>query len=793
MFKTNLKLALRNLAKSKLHSFVNITGLSVGMAVAILIGLWIWSELSYNKQFKNYDRIAQVMQNQVFNGEIHTWSDEARQLAPALRNDYGRHFKYVVLSSWPGKHTLALEDKRLGKSGAFMEPDAPALLSLNMLKGTPNLKEPGNILLSASSATALFGDQEAVNKLMMIDNKMSVKVAGVYEDLPQNSNYKNLEFIAPWELMAQNDSLDKRRIGWGNSWFQVIVQVADNEDMNTASLAIRDVKHNAVDSNDARFKPVIFLQPMSRWHLYSEFTNGVPSGGNIRYIWLFGMTGFIVLLLACINFMNLSTARSEKRAREVGIRKAIGSMRGQLIFQFFTESLLVAFFAFAIALLIAELLLPFFSNLSGSELSIPWTAPAFWTYSLAFTIITGLLAGIYPALYLSSFRPVKVLKGVFRGGRLALIPRRALVVLQFTVSVTLIICTIVVFRQVQYARSRPVGYSNEGLVSIPIKTSDIKKHIEAFREDLIGSSGVEEITVAQASAASSYVTNNGLDWRTKPVGMQDEFTTVACDARYGKTMRWHMAQGRDFSPAIASDSLGFILNETAVKYMGFKNPIGETVRAFGKQYHVIGVVKDMVLQSPYAPVRPMIYYVDIFNRSSTVIARMNPALSAAAAIAKIESVFKKYDRANPFDYRFSEKEIEDKFNSEMRIGRLAIFFTVLAIFISCLGLFGMVSFMAEQRTKEIGVRKILGASIFNLWGLLSKDFVVMICVAMLIAMPLASWFMHGWLQNYYYRASLSWWIYAATALGALLITLLTISYQSIRAALANPVESLRTE
>jgi ABC-type antimicrobial peptide transport system permease subunit len=566
--------------------------------------------------------------------------------------------------------------------------------------------------------------------------------------------------------------------------------------MNKVSATIKNVKLNALKSksnDDARFRPEIFLHPMSKWHLYSDFKNGVSIGGRIQYVWLFGIIGIFVLLLACINFMNLSTARSEKRAKEVGIRKAIGSLRKQLILQFYSESLLIAVFAFIFSLILVQLALPFFNQVADKKIAVLWGSPMFWLAVIGFSLFTGLIAGSYPALYLSSFKPVKVLKGTFCVGRFAAIPRKVLVVLQFAVSVVLIIGTIIVFQQIQFAKNRPVGYNRNGLITVPLQTADINKQYNAIKNDLLTSGAVTAIAESESPITDVYMGNSGFKWKGKGPALQEQFTSLGITPEFGKTVGWKIKEGRDFSSAFLSDSSGFIINEAAVKYLGFKNPIGETITWIGGGDHkIIGVVKDMVSQSAYEPIQQTFYYLRKGPLNNIDI-RLNPNMSAHDAIGKIGAIFKKYDPNSPFDYRFVDEDYAKKFDNEERIGKLASSFAGLAIFISCLGLFGMASFMAEQRIKEIGVRKVLGASVFNLWRLLSKDFVGLVMISLVIATPVAYYFMHKWLLNYQYRAEITWWIFALTGIGAILITLLTVSYQSIKAALANPVKSLRSE
>ena len=530
---------------------------------------------------------------------------------------------------------------------------------------------------------------------------------------------------------------------------------------------------------------------MSKWHLYADFKNGINTGGRIQYVWLFGIIGLFVLLLACINFMNLSTARSEKRAREVGVRKAIGSARWQLITQFFSESLLVVIFAFILSLILVFLSLPFFNEVSDKKLSLLWLNPIFWIMGIGFSLITGIVAGSYPALYLSSFQPVKVLKGTFRSGRFASLPRKVLVVLQFAVSVVLIIGTIVVYQQIQHAKSRPVGYARESLIWTSSNEA-LHAKFEALRNELKSSNLIVEMTESTSPTTDVWSTNGGFNWEGKDPNQGVDFPNSGVTYEFGKVINWEIKEGRDFSRDFATDSAAFILNESAVKFIGFKEPIGKTIIWEDKPYKVIGVVKDMLVQSPYQPIRASMYHLSL-EQENTMIMKINPKMRASEAVNKIETVFKKYDPGTAMSFQFVDEDFARKFGDEERIGKLASVFAILAIFISCLGLFGLASFVAEQRTKEIGIRKVVGATVFNLWTLLSKDFVLLVVIACMIAVPLAWYGMNQWLQKYDYRTNISWWVFALAILGALMITLLTVSFQAIKAALANPVKSLRTE
>ncbi|CAN5150413.1 ABC transporter permease [soil metagenome] len=804
MLRNYVKIAFRNLVRNKVSSLINIGGLAVGMAVAILIGLWIYDEVSFNRYHKNYDRIAQVMQHQTINGETFTGPAIPIPLANELRTTYGDNFRHILLSSWTEGHILSFGNKKFWRTGNYIEPEAPDLFSLTMIKGTKTgLNEPYSIMLAESVAKAFFGDADPIGKLLKIDNQVAVKVTGVYENLPDNTQLSNLEYMVPWQVnVAIRDWVKNSQVKWDNNSFQLFVQLADHADMAQVSDKIKEAKLANVDKGLAKFKPEIFLQPMHNWHLYSEFKNGLNVGGQIQFVWLFGLIGIFVLLLACINFMNLSTARSEKRAKEVGIRKAVGSVRSQLIGQFLSESLVVVFIAFAISLLLVQLVLPFFNEVASKKITLLWATPSFWLLGIGFTVLTGFLAGSYPALYLSSFQPVKVLKGTgsssrFRVGRFAAVPRKVLVVVQFTVSVTLIIGTVIVFRQIQYAQNRPIGYSRNGLLYVQTTTPDIHNHYDAFRADLLESGAVTEIAESESPLTGVWNVNGGFDWDGKDPNQQPDFAVVGVSYEFGKTVGWQFKEGRDFDRTFGADSSAMVINEAAVKFMGFKNrnagsPVGKIIREGNQRYKIIGVIKDMVMESPYEPARQTFFYIGNFA-SNFINLRLNPNLSASEAIRKIGVVFHKYNPTAPFDYKFADQEYTKKFAAEERIGTLASVFAALAIFISCLGLFGLASFVAEQRTKEIGVRKVLGASVLNVWSLLSKDFVILVLISFGIAAPVAWYFLHNWLQKYEYRTDISWWIFAASGVGALLVTLLTVSFQSVKAALMNPVKSLRSE
>lgn len=794
MFRHNFKISFRTLWRDKGFSFINIGGLALGMAVAILIGLWTWDELSYNKNYENYDTIAQVLQNQTFDGEIETWNSQALQLGPELEENYGNHFKHIVMSSFQRGILLGYEEDKINCEGYYMDTGAPEVFSLKMLDGSrAALKDPNTILLAESVALALFGSKDPIGETVIMDSGPELRIGGIYEDLPNNASLQEMKFMASWDFYVKRFNLAER-VQWGNSWFQTFVQIEADTDMETVSTAIKDAKlKNVLAKNGGKYKPELFLQPMKNWRLYWEFENGVIVGGHIEYVRLFSIIGIFVLLLASINFMNLSTARSEKRAREVGVRKAIGSHRGQLIAQFFSESLVVTTFALIIALFLVQWMLPTFNQVVTKQLFLPFGNNWFIASILGFSLGTGFLAGLYPAIYLSSFQPVKVLKGTFKAGKNAVLPRRLLVITQFTVSIVLIIGTLVVFNQIQHVKNRPIGYDNNNILSFPIQTSKMNDQYEAFKNDLLNTGLVEQVAKSETRPTFTNVTNDGFTWEGMDPNRTNEFVTMRVTHDFGKVVNWNIKEGRDFNKVMATDSMGFMINEAAAQYMGLENPVGQMIK-WGDvgEYKIIGVVEDMIVQNPYQPVKQMIFYID-YNRSYWANLKLKQSANMSEAIPKIQTVFERYDPVNVFDYRFADEDYARKFADEEMVGKMASFFTLLAIIISCLGVFGLAAYMAERRTKEIGIRKVLGASIANIWRLLSKDFVMLVLIACVLAVPIGYYFSKNWLADFEYRMTISAWIFIAAGIGVLFITLLTVSFQAIKAALLNPVKALKSE
>lgn len=794
MLKNYFKIAWRNLIKNKVYSLINILGLAAGMTVVILIGLWIWDEVTYNEYHSNHKELAQLMTTYTSSdGSKGTGEAVAMPIGNELRTKYASDFKDISMSSWNFGHILGVGDKKISTKGMWVESNFPGMFSFRMQKGNINgLNDPSSIFISQSIATALFGTDNAMGKTIRLDNKADYKIAGVFEDFPHNTSLFDSKIFLPWtKYITTEDWLKNAATQWNNHSWQCFVQVNKGVDMAALTGKIKNASmvHKVAATEGVE---ELMLQPMDNWRLYNKIENGRVAGGRIQFVWLFAIIGVFVLLLACINFMNLSTARSEKRAKEVGIRKTVGSLKAQLIGQFISESIVVAFLAFFLSIILSLSLLPLFNNLSDKSISLPFNNIIFWSLAVTFTVITGFVAGSYPAFYLSRFEPIKVLKGTFKVGKYASLPRKVLVVVQFTFSIALIIGTIIVFKQIQFAKNRPVNYNREGLILIDMTTPDLYGHYEALRSDLIATGGVENMAESSSPPTGVWSNQIGFNWQGKDPSTLPSFGTIAVTEDFGRTINWQLKEGRDFSKDF-SDSSAMIINEAAAQQINMKGGVLNKIIQFNdRNYTVIGILKDMIMESPYTPVKPTVFFIDR-NWANVITVRLKPGVPVQDALSKTEAVFKKYNPSAPFDYRFIDEEYAEKFSDEQRIGKLATFFTVLAIFISCLGLFGLASFVAEQRTKEIGVRKVLGASVFNLWRMLSKEFAWLVIISCLIAVPLAWYYLHQWLQNYNYKTEISWWVFLLACAGALLVTLITVSFQSVKAALSNPVKSLRTE
>jgi ABC-type antimicrobial peptide transport system permease subunit len=665
-----------------------------------------------------------------------------------------------------------------------------------MLEGDKSaLEDPYSVILSSSLAKKIFQYEDPLGKTLRVNDRNDVIVRGVFQDQPKNSSLHGVELILPTELNLINNPW-KLEQGFTNNFLGLYVQIAPQYTFEEVSEVIKEVIYEKLQADGyGEYHPTIFIHPMEKWHLYGEWDNGVNTG-RIRFVKLFGTIGIFILLLACINFMNLSTARSEKRAKEVGIRKSIGSRKKQLIAQFLIESCLMVSLSFLLAILLASLGIGWFNTLADKQVELPFTSPVFWGISLLFILVTGAIAGSYPSFYLSSFNPTKILKGTFKSGRNASLPRKVLVVVQFTVSVILIIGTIVVYQQIQFAKNRPVGYDREGLVMVEMMTDEHRDKFEVIKTELLETGDIEYVAKSLGPVTDVWSSNGGFSWKGNPPLNDDDFATISVSPDYGETVKWEFVDGRDFSSEFASDSSGIILNETAVETFGMDDPVGQIVRwapSWGEaaDYRVLGVIKDVVMRSPYFPNMPSAYFMN--DRVTHINLRLRTGANPADALASAEKVFKEYIPDVPFTYEFADANYARKFDVEERAGRLSSVFAFLAVIISCLGLFGLAAFVAEQRTKEIGIRKVVGASIFTLWKLQASGFLWLVVISAILAIPIAYYGMQEWLSLYDYRINMEWWIFAAALGGAILLTIITVSFQAIRAARINPVLSLRSE
>ena len=787
MIKNFFKVALRNLVKSTGFSTINILGLAIGMASAMLILLWIQNEVSYDRFHEKKDRIYEAWNRAEFSGELNCWNTTPKILARTLEKDLPEVEKAVRVD-WGSNFLFSIGDKRLTVRGTIVDSAFLQVFTFPLIKGRPEsvLKDMYSIVLTESLAKKLFGKEEAMGKVIKIDNKENFTVTGILKDLPNNTRF-DFEYLVPWAYKRHLGDDDQN---WGNNSTRTYVLLKENATYASVEPKIRVLKQR-YDKDEPKWE--MFIYPIHKWRLYSSFTNGVEDGrGRIEFVRLFGVIAAFILLIACINFMNLSTARSEKRAKEVGIRKVVGAQKTSLITQFIGESIFLAFIAGIIAVVIVIVALPGFNKLISEEIAIKFSHPMSWIALLAFIAFTGILAGSYPAFFLSSFQPVKVLKGTFKKAHALVTPRKVLVVLQFTFAIILIICTFIVRQQIDYARSRETGYNKNNLV-YHLFTGDIQKNYLLIKNELLSSGVASSVTKTSAPITQSWSDGWGQEWEGKDPNDKTDFFRYNQDGGLGKTAGLTFVMGRDFdTQKFPTDSNAMIINESSLKVMKFKDPIGKIVKDNGQDWHIVGVIKDFILTNPYQPTRPMLIYGPKawFN---TILIKLNSDNPTSQNLAKAQSIFKKYNVEYPFEYKFVDEEYARKFEDEQRVGTLAALFAGLTIFISCLGLFGLATYMAENRIKEIGVRKVLGASVTGIAALLSKDFLKLVFISFFLAVPVAWWAMNTWLQDFNYRVTIQWWVFLIAGLLSVLIAIFTVSFQAIKAAVANPVKSLRTE
>jgi len=788
MFKNYLIITVRNLFKNGFYSFINIAGLAIGITCSILILLWVANETSFDKFHPKADRLYQVWVNAAFNGKINSWTSVPLPTYEAMKTA-DSNIKRAVVTDWGGDHLVTVGENRLMKKGYWASEEFLQMFEFPLINGDASqvMADPRSIVISQSMAKALFADEDPINKIVRVDNEYDLKVTGILKDVPSNSSFE-FDFLMPWKFREQeNKWVQENTTRWGNYSFQVFVELNDPANHTATEARIKNILQ---EHGETENKPEFFLYPLLRWRLHGSFENGVETGGMNDYVQMFSIIAIFIIVIACINFMNLATARSERRAREVGVRKSVGSRRYELILQFIGESLFISFIAFAIAILMAQLLLPFYNDLVQKKLFIDYTSSQFWIFTLGMIFLTGIISGSYPAFYLSSFQPAKVLKGKPTIGKGASTPRKVLVTLQFGFSILLIIGTLVIFQQIQLVKGRELGYDQANLMAVNY-TNEIEKNYRPIKLELLASGVVESVTKSNSSI-TDINSNNFLGWPGKPDDLRVIFTTIATEYDYTKTMGIKILEGRDFSEDFKTDTASILINKAALELMKLEDPIGTELDLWGGKRKLIGVVDDVLMGSPYQPVKPMFVILDP-NWIDAVSVRLKKTEDLPAAINTVKAVFEKYAPSYPFEYTFADVEFQKKFTTLNLTSTLASLFATLTIIITGLGLFGLASFTAEQRTKEIGIRKVLGASVSSLVGMMSKDFSILVIISFAISSPFAWWSLNKYLERYPVRVDIAWWIFPVTGFIALAFAIAIVSMQALRAARSNPVNSLRSE
>ena len=786
MFTNYLKIAWRNLLRNKGFSVLNIVGLSIGLAVTALILIWINFELGFDKFHEKTDRIYQVNNQYPVEGEIWTWNSTPKIMASVIEKDYPE-VEGVSRYFYETPFLFSRDEKRIKSTGTIVDPDFLKMFSFPLVEGDIEtvFEEVNSVVITQKFAAKMFGDESPMGKIVKVDNVDNFKVTGILEDLPENTEF-TFEFLMPWAYLKQKDWDDEN---WGNNSIATYVLLKEGTDYAVFSEKIKSLRKN-YDQESPEMETLLY--PFSRTWLYNEFENGKEIGGRIALIQMFGIIAAIILIIACINFMNLSTARSEKRAKEVGIRKVIGAEKCSLVAQFLGESILISCISGMLAFLMVMLTLPQFSIFVDKPLSLDVTTPLFWLSAVGMILFTGILAGSYPALYLSGFKPSAVLKGTFKKMNGTVTPRKVMVVLQFAAAIILITASIIVTQQLQKVQDRQSGYIKNNLI-YTIMEGDVEQNYMLIKEELLTSGTATSVTKTSAPITEGWSNTWGFEWTGKEEGNKTIVQRFIADDAIAKTTGIELIEGRDFDlKKYPTDSTAAIINEAAVALMNFDEPLGQIIKDNGIEWHVVGVAKDFVLNSPFQKIQPMV--IEGAKAWFSVIhIKFNENLETTELLAQTDAIFKKYNPEYPFSYEFVDQEYAKKFDDEKRTGQMVTLFTLLTIFISCLGLFGLASYMAENRIKEIGVRKVLGASVRSITTLLSVDFLKLVLISIVVAIPVSWYVMSDWLEGFAYRITISWWIFVLAGFSALIIAFVTVSFQAIRAARANPIKSLRTE
>ena len=792
MLRNYLKIAWRNLAKNKTFSAINIVGLALGIASSLLIILWVQDERSVDAFHANKEQLYRIYMREYFSGKEQgvIWTpgplaDELKKSIPEIQ--------FTTPFSWPSQQTFTVGNKTNKQETNVAGADFFKMFSFKLLQGTSEaaLKDPNSLAISRSMAETFFGSPEtAIGKLIRFDNRQDLVIRAVFENLPKNSTIQ-FDCLRNWDAwVADGNEWAK---GWDSTDPLTFFMIrADRNGVPADPAKVESKIRHLLDKHRKGLgRTELAMQPFHEYYLNSNFKDARIDGGHIEYVRLFIIVAVFILLIACINFMNLATARSVKRAKEVGVRKVVGAIRSGLVGQFMGEAFLLTVLSVTLAVLCIALVLPAFNTLTGKQITLPVGDPSFWATLTGLMLATGLIAGSYPAFFLSSLNPIRVLTGRLQFDRDSVWFRQGLVVFQFALAILLIVGMIVIDRQVEYVQTKNLGFDRDNLLYFPLE-GDLAKKAAVLNDELSQVPGIKQVSQMTGNPAGIGDGTEGLSWAGSDPNAKIRFTPVGVGYNFVETMSLRLIEGRDYSKRFATDSTGFLINETACKIMGFKNPIGQSVTWGNTKGTIIGMVRDFHFQSLHTPIRPLITYLKRSGPGGVVLVRLD-AGQTPTALAGIERVCKKLNPKFPFTYSFTDQEYARLYRSEQVVRQLSSYFAVLAILISCLGLFGLAIFTAEQRTKEIGVRKVLGASVFSIVGLLSKDFLKLVLIAIFIASPIAWWAMSQWLNDFAYKIDIDWWIFLLAGGLTVLIALLTVSFQSIKAALMNPVKSLRSE
>ncbi len=778
-----IKIAFRTLLKNKGYSFLNIFGLAIGITCASLIFLWVEDEVSFNSNFDKQDQVYYVSTHQKYDGEWRTFISTPGPLAEALKTEIPGIEK--ASRTRQDELLFTVGDNGINKSGRYADQDFIDIFNLTFIEGNAKeaLTNPKAIVITQATAEQLYGKNiKVVDKVLKVNNTDSYIITGVIENLPKNVTYP-FDWLAPFERFVNGREWMAE---YGSFFADTFVELSPEANFETVDAQVRGMLEKKTNESDSK----AFLHSIRDWHLRDNFENGKQVGGRITYVRLFTVIALIILLIACINFMNLSTARSEKRANEVGVRKAMGSGRSRLIIQFISEALILALIATLVSVVLLIILLPQFNLLIEKDLALGLGKSSHILILLAITLVCGVFAGLYPAFYLSSFKPVEVLKGLKVTQGSATFIRKGLVVGQFTISIVFIISTILVYQQIQHVKNRDLGYDKDQLISMNVNGNMVEK-FSVIKQDLIKTGAVISASLSNSEILSGGNNGSGLEWTggTNTEDVLISFRYVSSD--FLETAGMTLAEGRGFNENRAKDSTSVLITESFAKLMGEGSAIGKKVTR-EDTYTVIGVVKDYLYDDMYGSSDPVLFH-NYHGEARYVYLKTNPEITTSDMLTKVEAVMKKHNPAYPFQYTFVDETFNAKFKSEQLVGKLSQLFALLAILISCLGLFGLAAYTAEQRSKEIGVRKVLGASVSGIVKLLSKDFLKLVGISILIAIPIAWFAMRNWLQGYAYRIEINWWIFVIAGIVAIIIAMVTVSFQAIKAALTNPVDSLKTE